>query len=91
MAGAVLRNPGLLAEFPGLKKPNIFGPYAGIVASVRSNVLPEDINLNRPSKETVVAVRNILMKTAARDLGAALASRIPDDDSALSEPPSAED
>jgi hypothetical protein len=58
----VLRNPELPAEFPRLKNPEMFGRYARIVASVRSTVLPQDIDLRNPGKETVVTVRNILRK-----------------------------
>jgi hypothetical protein len=62
LAGAVLRTPGLPAEFRVLQNPETFGRYAGIVAGVRSSVLPKDIDLSNPAKETVVTVRNILRK-----------------------------
>lgn len=62
LAGAVLRNPGLPVEFPQLQQPEMLGQYAGIVASVRSKILPKDMDLKSPGKETVVTVRNILRK-----------------------------
>ena len=61
-AKEVESNPGLPAEFPQLKNKEIFGSYAGIVAGVRSNILPEEIDLSNPAKETIVTVRNILRK-----------------------------
>jgi hypothetical protein len=70
LAGAVLRNPGLPVEFPELQQPEVFGQYAGIVASVRSTILPKDMDLKNPGKETVVTVRNILTKKPATRAGA---------------------
>jgi len=64
LAGAVLSEPGLPAEFPELKGSNMFGQYAGIVKKIRNNVLPQDIDLKNPTTETTVAVREIIKRTA---------------------------
>jgi len=60
MASVVMTYPDLPACIPELKSSRLFGDYASIVEKVRSYVLPRRIDLQDPSTETAVALRNLI-------------------------------
>lgn len=63
LAGAVISNPELPSRFSVLKNAKIFGRYAGIVDRIRSHVLPREIDLQDPTNEIAVAIREVIKRT----------------------------
>jgi hypothetical protein len=62
LTSAVLSHADLPSKVPELRRSAPYGRYAGIVRKIRSTVLPRSIELDSPSKDTAVAVRQILSR-----------------------------